>query len=166
MGCSQGLSHILWAPASVLAAAVHGVRALGRAGPHCSSGPWAVRALPVPGVIHACTAVCAPAAIVPLPCNFPVHAVMVTIPCRLSHVCASAEMALMSHKSSLCMCARRHGPHALQTLCVHGSLCRASHPRAHATGAVFPGLCAPSTRTWSCHPALPKPPPWALTRGC
>lgn len=121
---------------------------------------------PVPGVIHACTAVCAPAAMVPLPRNFPVHAVMVAIPCRLSHVCASAEMALMSHKSSLCMCAHRHGPRALQTLCVHGSLCRASLPRAHATGAVFPGLCAPSTRTWGCHPALPKPPPWALTHGC
>lgn len=159
-GTCCGLQHRCWQLQCM------GCMHWGEQDPTAALVPGLCDAPPVPGVIHACTALCAPAAMVPLPRNFPVHTVMVAIPCRLSHVCASAEMALMSHKSSLCMCARRHGPRALQTLCVHGSLCRASLPRAHATGAVFPGLCAPSTHTWGCHPALPKPPPWALIHGC
>lgn len=158
---------MLWAPASVLAAAVHGVHALGRAGSHCSSGPWAVQTPPqclgssMPAqpcahlqpwslchAISLCTQSWSP-----YPAGFPMCVHQQRWPlCHTSLPCACVPtgMVPVRCKPSVCM-----GPCSVQAF-----------PVLMQLGLCFRGCVPPSTRTWGCHPALPKPPPWALTHGC
>lgn len=136
MGRSQGLGHMLWAPASVLAAAVHGVHALGRAGPHCSSGPWAVRRPPSAWghpCLHSPVRTCS-------------HGPFATqFPCARSH----GRHTLQAFP---CVCISRDVPYVTQVFPVH--VC----PQAWSPCAANP-LCA-----WVLVPC--KPSPCSCNWGC